>query len=113
MSRLRCTERKAEWTRFEYFESEIGAVMREESFWQASRDLDGDGVVGPAEENPLGSPQVLLDRLLTDLAGQFAPELLQPFLIGLARRFEADPRVTPTAEVMFADTCLRLLGVRL
>jgi len=104
-------ERYDEWLRFEYLESEIGALMREEAFWIASRDQDGDGTVSAAEQNPLGSPGALLDTLLGNLSSQFAPSLLEPFLKGLARRFEADPRVTQSASTMFAATCLRQLGV--
>lgn len=103
--------RNDEWTRFEYFESEIGALMREESFWVASRDLDGDGAIAEAEQNPLGAPDALLDDLLTNLAGQFAPTVQGPFVIGLARRFRADPRITETANQMFASACQRKLGI--
>ena len=62
-------------------------------------------------QNPLGAPNELLDDLLTNLAGQFAPALQGPFVIGLARRFRADPRITPTATTLFASACQRLLGV--
>lgn len=103
--------RYEEWLRYEYFESEIGALMREEAFWVDSQDLDGDGTIEADEHNTLGSPQALLDDLLTNLAGQFATELQGPFVIGLARRFEADPRVTAQASAMFAEACQRLLGV--
>ena len=106
-------ERYAEWTRFEYFETEIGALMREEAFWVDSRDLDGNGTIEDTEQNRLGAPQVLLDSLLTNLAGQFAPELQGPFVTGLARRFQADPRITEAASAMFADACQRLLGITL
>ena len=96
----------------DYFESEIGALMREQAFWQSSRDLDGDGTVESDEENLLGAPGDLLDTLLVNMASQFAPELREPFVTGLARRFEADPRVTPEASAMFADACERHLGFR-
>ena len=68
-----------EWLRYEYFESEIGALMREESFWVGSPDLDGDGTIAENEENTLGAPVELLDDLLGNLAGQFAPSLQGPF----------------------------------
>lgn len=105
-------ERDDEWTRFEYFESEIGALMREESFWVDSQDLDGDGTIEASERNELGSPEDLLHDLLSNLAGQFAPQLQGPFVTGLARRFEADPRVTPAASELFARTCEQILGTR-
>ena len=104
-------ERDDEWIRWEYFESEIGSLMREEAFWVDSQDLDGNGTIEEAEENPLGSPEALLNDLLANVAGQFAPELQGPFVSGLARRFEADPRITEAASAMFAAACQRHLGV--
>ena len=104
-------ERNEEWLRFDHFESEIGALIRETSFWVASQDLDSDGTIEASEENPLGAPDVLLDDLLRNLGGQFSPTLQGPFVIGLARRFEADPRITDAANTMFASACQRVLGV--
>ncbi|HJN75053.1 MAG TPA: hypothetical protein QGF58_14085 [Myxococcota bacterium] len=103
--------RDAEWERYEYFESEIGALVREHTYWHGSEDLNKDGTVADDEQNPLGAPLDLLDHLLKNMAEQWAPNLRAAYVTGMARRFRADPRVTDQAAAAFEASCTSVLGV--
>lgn len=103
--------RTAEWARYDYLESEVGALLREHAFWVDSRDLDRDETIGPTEINPLGNPIVLLEALLGDMQGNWEPKILQAHLTALLRRFQSDPRIADSACVAFSDACVRTLGL--
>jgi hypothetical protein len=107
----RTEARTAEWARYNYFESEIGALLREQSYWVESRDLNQDGDLDVDEQNPLGNPLVLLDALLQDMRGNWEPTILLAYVASLLRRFQADPRIQEAASTAFADACVRTLGV--
>jgi hypothetical protein len=104
-------ERYAEWSRYEYYGSEIGALMREEAFWHYSRDIDGDGNIADNELNPLGNPIGLLDMLLDDMKTNWEPAILQAYVTSMAKRFKADPRITDNALQSFEAACVQNLGI--
>lgn len=104
-------ERKAEWARYDYLESEIGALLRETSYWRGSEDLDGTGAIESTERNPLGNPLHLLEDLLMDMQGNWEPHILSAHLTGLRRRFEADPRVSSAALAAFVSAAEQTLGL--
>lgn len=103
--------RYAEWSRYNYYGSEIAALMREEAYWNGSRDLNGDGEIAFDEENPLGSPLDLLGMLLGDMGSNWKPELLEAYLKSMVRRFQADPRIRPNAVQVFTAECQQVLGI--
>ncbi len=104
-------ERTDEWERYEYFGSEIGALMREQAYWEPSRDLNGDGQVEASEQNPLGDPLGLLDSLLRDMQSSWEPSILAAYVTSMHRRFVADPRVTDAAVAAFDDASTRILHI--
>jgi len=104
-------ERYAEWSRYEYYGSEIAALMREEAYWHYSRDIDGDGNIADNEVNPLGNPIHLLDMLLVDMKSNWEPAILQAYLTSMTKRFEADPRITDNAILAFEAACVANLGI--
>ncbi len=98
-------DREAEWDRYGYFESEIGALLRELPY---DRPTDSQG-----NENPLGSSLPLLNNLLFNMSEGLAPELEQPMMEGLKNRFEVDPRISPETLVVFIDAVNRNTGATL
>ncbi|MFH1463613.1 MAG: hypothetical protein ABIO70_04430 [Pseudomonadota bacterium] len=98
-------EAEAENRRFYYFESEIGSLLREYGYWVQQNEQGVD--------NPQGSPLQLLDIVLEQLRGQWAPELERPWYQGLSARFQADPRVTDEAHRVFLERLQAVLGISL
>jgi hypothetical protein len=98
-------EAEAENRRFYYFESEIGSLLREYGYWVQQNEAGVD--------NPQGSPLQLLDMVLDDLRGQWAPEIERPWFQGLSARFQADPRVTEEAHRVFLERLQTVLGISL
>jgi hypothetical protein len=94
-----------EWSRFNYFESEIASLVWEYDLYVAS---DSSG-----QSNPIGSPADYMTSLLTNLNGQWAPDLIGPLVTGLHARFRVDPDISDAATAFFADACNTHLGVRL
>ncbi|RME27010.1 MAG: hypothetical protein D6798_05525 [Deltaproteobacteria bacterium] len=94
-----------EWSRFNYFESEIASLVWEFDLYIA-RDDQG-------HVNPLGSPQALMVSLMRNLQSQWAPDLVRPLLSGLYTRFRADPDVSDAAARFFADNARQHLGITL
>ena len=94
----------AEWHRFTYFESEIGAILRESVYWMP------EAAVGTHQE--YNGPWHRLDRVLQNMVDQWAPELRVPVFGGLATRFEVDPRISADAVDRYRDAVARIIGVR-
>ncbi|HHO53849.1 MAG TPA: hypothetical protein ENK18_24005 [Deltaproteobacteria bacterium] len=94
-----------EWSRFNYFESEIASLVWEHDLYVGSDDA--------GQTNPLGSPASYMSTLLSNLNGQWAPDLVEPLVRGLYARFVADPDISAAAAAFFAQSCRTHLGIAL
>jgi hypothetical protein len=97
-------EAEAEWQRYTYFESEIGALLREHAHWVEQTDKG---------QNPGSSPTARLAAVLRQVKDQWAPELRAPLFRGLATRFAADPRISEGACQTFEAEVQAVLGLTL
>jgi hypothetical protein len=93
-------ERDEEWNRYGYFESEIGALLREIPYDKPQNEMGAD--------NPMGTTGDLLEMLLPNMVAGIAPELVQPLMEGLKNRFGIDPRITDAALAVFVAEVNRL-----
>jgi hypothetical protein len=94
-----------EWSRFNYFESEIASLVWEYDL-SIARDAQG-------RTNPLGTPEDLMVSLMRNLQSQWAPDLVVPLFTGLYRRFQADPALSDAAAEFFRASAQRHLGISL
>ncbi len=92
-----------EWSRFNYFESEIASLV-----WEYDLYVGSDAA---GQTNPLASPANYLVTLLSNLRGQWAPDLVGPLVRGLHARFVADPDISEAAARFFAEGCRAHLGI--
>ena len=96
-------EYQAASDRYAYFEDEIATLVREHSF---EAGCEGHGCKALSAES-------YLEALLPEFAATWAPDLLEPMLVGLTRRFELDPRVPPESVEMFRTVVASTLAVEL
>ena len=89
--------------RFRYFESEIGALLREAEYWMPEH------AVGTLQEH--NSPWDRLDLVLMSMTTQWAPALRGPVFGGLATRFAADPRISSEAVSRYRAAAAEIIGV--
>ena len=74
---------------------------------------------GPPQELWVGpgcealSAESYLETLLPEFAATWAPDLVEPMLTGLHRRFALDPRIPPESVEMFQTVVASTLGVQL
>ncbi len=94
-----------QWSRFNYFESEIASLVWEYDLYIGS---DEEGNV-----NPLGSPEALMVTLMQNLQSQWAPQLVTPLFQGLHRRFQVDPAISDPAAAWYAACVQNHLGITL